>query len=375
MHSLSYNPYLMAEIKRYIEEKKGWISFAEFMHKALYEPGLGYYVAGARKFGEEGDFVTAPEISSLFSQCLANQCHQIMQSGDSILEFGAGTGKMAADILLALEEKNSLPKYYFILEVSPDLQACQTQHLQKKCPHLMNKVQWLSHLPAHFTGVVLANEVLDAMPVHIFEFENKTFFERGVVIHGDDFSWEKKKIESKDSVLYAALKALNEGLVKTFLNANEDQNQVDYFPNHYFSEICLAIYPWLKNLYQSIQRGSVILIDYGFLEHEYYHACRNQGTLMCHYRHQAHVDPFLHLGFQDITAHVDFSAVANAAEKLGFVVDQYLTQANFLISLGILDYKGEDSLTEQYTQAQALKKLLLPSEMGELFKVLILNKK
>ncbi len=344
-------------IKQAIQHKGGWISFAEFMQKALYEPGLGYYVAGAHKFGEDGDFVTAPEISSAFSRCLALQCQKFLQNDDAILEFGAGTGIMAADILLELEKQQSLPKYYFILEVSLDLQHRQQETLQRKCPHLCGRVQWLSQLPENFTGVVLANEVLDAMPVHVVEVQDGEYVEKGVAVENGEFIWKLKKYidprgERRSPFLPRAF-PLIEG---------------------YFSEICPAIHPWLENLYKTMKRGYVILIDYGFLEHEYYHPQRDQGTLMCHYRHRAHTNPFIHIGLQDITAHVDFSAVARAAEKCGFIVEDFTTQAKFLMPLGILD-PVDLPLAEQYQHAQALKKLLLPSEMGELFKVMALHKK
>jgi SAM-dependent MidA family methyltransferase len=348
----AHSAHLTQVIQTYIQQKGGWISFAEFMQKALYEPGLGYYVAGARKFGAEGDFVTAPEISPAFSQCLARQCQQVLDAASSILEFGAGTGVMAADILLALEKQQSLPKHYFILEISPDLQQRQQETLQQKCPHLFERVCWLSALPTEFEGVVLANEVLDAMPVHLFEMHDGEVLEKGVSLNGHDFAWKlERQIDGRGYWQSPSLPPI-EG---------------------YFSEICFAIHPWLEALYKAMKRGAILLIDYGFLEHEYYHPQRDQGTLMCHYRHRAHTDPFVNIGLQDITAHVDFSAVARAAENAGFIVENYTTQAKFLMSLGILN-PLDLPLKEQYQHAQALKKLLLPSEMGELFKVMVLGK-
>ena len=343
-------------VKRAIQQH-GWISFAEFMHCALYEPGLGYYVSGSRKLGAEGDFVTAPEISSSFSECLALQCQQVFEGLDapSILEFGAGSGIMAADILLTLEKNRQLPKHYYILEVSPDFQERQLQTLQKKCPHLLSLVSWLNELPKNFEGIALANEVLDAMPVHCFEIQKGEIFEKGVTISNDHFTWKT----NIDGGLVGAVPCacpLNDG---------------------YSSEICFAIKPWLEALYASMKRGVVLLIDYGFPEHEYYHPDRDQGTLMCHYRHHAHTDPFIYLGLQDITAHVDFTAVARAADYCGFSVSGYTNQANFLMAQGILSNTHIDLLNtrQQYAHSQAIKKLLLPSEMGELFKVIALSKK
>lgn len=354
----AHSERLIQHIKDKIQTN-GWISFAEFMQAALYEPGLGYYVSGSRKLGEDGDFITAPEISSAFSECLALQCQQIFSTlnNPSILEFGAGSGIMAADILLTLENKHALPESYFILEVSPELQERQYQTFQEKCPQLLSRITWLSELPKAFEGVVLANEVLDAMPVHCFEVHHGKKFERGVVVKENNFAWEAR-------------------LGANLCWYDSVERDAFFLENGYISEICFAIKPWLENLYSSLKRGVVLLMDYGFPAREYYHPDRNQGTLMCHYRHYAHIDPFIYVGIQDITAHVDFTAVARAADQCGFSILGYTNQANFLISLGILSNTECEALTttEQYVHAQAIKKLLLPSEMGELFKVIALGK-
>lgn len=358
LEAQAHSERLIQRLKDDIQQK-GWVSFAEFMHRALYEPGLGYYVSGTRKLGAEGDFITAPEISPVFSQCLALQCQQIFKelNAPSILEFGAGSGIMAAEILLALEKHQSLPQLYAILEVSPDFQLRQLETLQKKCPHLVHLVSWLSALPQAFEGVVLANEVLDAMPVHCFEMQNGGCYEKGVSVFEDQFVWKT----NLDDIFDVA-----PALPSSPLDLCEG----------YTSEICLAVQPWLEALYESIKCGVVLLIDYGFPAREYYHPNRDQGTLMCHYRHHAHSDPFLYLGLQDITAHVDFTHVARAADALGFTVSGYANQANFLMSLDILTHTKIDALTtqQQYSHAQAIKKLLLPSEMGELFKIIALHK-
>lgn len=369
----AHSERLTQRIKQAIEQH-GWISFTEFMHRALYAPGLGYYVSGSRKLGAEGDFITAPEISPTFSECLALQCQQVLNelkaegsssrglTAGSILEFGAGSGRMAADILLTLEQKQSLPEKYFILEVSPDFQERQRHTLQQKCPHLFALVAWLGELPKNFEGVVLANEVLDAMPVHCFEVQEGKFYEKGVSISDEKFVW-KTKVDRELGV--------GAGLVPAQPPCSPD------LPDGYSSEICFAIKPWLEALYASIKRGVVLFVDYGFPAHEYYHPDRDQGTLMCHYRHHAHTNPFVYIGLQDITAHVDFTAVAHAADQCGFSVLGYTNQANFLMALGILSNTKSDLLNTQqhYQYAQAIKKLLLPSEMGELFKVIALSKK
>lgn len=352
----AHSKRLIHGIKQAVQ-KFGWISFAEFMHRALYEPGLGYYVSGSRKLGAEGDFVTAPEISSSFSECLALQCQQVFAAleAPSILEFGAGSGMMAADILLTLEKNQQLPQNYYILEVSPDLHERQHHTLRTKCPHLLPLVSWLSELPRDFEGVVLANEVLDAMPVHCFEVQDGIFFEKGVIVLEDQFTWKIEKNVVLDVGAVPCACPLDNG---------------------YSSEICFAIKPWLEALYASMKCGVVLLIDYGFPEREYYHSERDQGTLMCHYRHHAHTDPFIYLGLQDITAHVNFTMVARAADQSGFYVSGYTNQANFLMSLGILSNTDNALLNtrQHYSHAQAIKKLLLPSEMGELFKVIALSK-
>ncbi len=366
----AHSERLTLPLKQYVQQQ-GWISFAEFMHRALYEPGLGYYVSGSRKLGAEGDFVTAPEIASAFSECFALQCQQIFGELDasSILEFGAGSGVMAADILLTLEKNQSLPQAYFILEVSPDLQERQQQTLQEKCPHLLSSVSWLKELPKDFEGVVLANEVLDAMPVHCFEVQNEKVLEKGVAVAGGEFIWQSKNGTP-------AQVGIQERLGPSLRWDDSGKIHGNIFVEGYYSEICLAIKPWLEALYSSMKRGVVLLVDYGFPEREYYHPDRDQGTLMCHYRHYAHTDPFIYPGLQDITAHVDFTAVASAAFEVGFKIVAYTNQANFLMSLGILSNTDTAMLDVQqhYKHAQAIKKLLLPSEMGELFKVIALQK-
>lgn len=347
--------------KAILAQDNQWLSFASFMQMALYEPGLGYYVAGMRKFGEQGDFVTAPEISSIFSQCLANQCQQVLtqlrnnhpEDECYILEFGAGSGIMAADILLSLASQNCLPDKYFILEVSPDLISRQQVLIQQKCPDLFSRVEWLSCLPkaGEFSGVVLANEVLDAMPVHLFTMEENNVIELGIKYENNEFFLAQNATEKLD---------LNLSAIR--------------LENGYCSEVCFAINPWLKDLSNAMARGVVLLIDYGFPESEYYHPQRNQGTLMCHYKHYAHADFLTHIGLQDITAHVDFTAVATAAQNTGFELSGFTTQADFLMAAGLQSLVMSEQVAERFQQAQEIKKLVLPSEMGELFKVIALSK-
>ncbi|MFA5625947.1 MAG: SAM-dependent methyltransferase [Thiohalomonadaceae bacterium] len=338
----------------------GAISFVHFMDLLLHSPGLGYYSAGARKLGVDGDFITAPELSPLFSRCVARHCAELLAElpTGGILEFGAGHGSMAADILLELEHLAALPGRYDILEISADLREQQRQTIAKRVPHLLSRVRWLERLPEKFIGVVLANELLDAMPVHRFRWQHGRIKELGVGWDGSAFVWTD---------LPASTPRLTERV--EILASCYD------WPQDYVSEINLAAEDWLQSLSDIVQQGTVLLFDYGFPVHEYYHPQRSAGTLMCHYRHRSHADPLILPGLQDITAHVDFSAMANAALQAGFDVLGFANQANYLIGNGLLGLAEEThDLREQLEVAAQLKRLLLPGEMGELFKVLALGR-
>lgn len=342
-----------------IKEKitaNGAMRFIDYMQLALYAPGLGYYSAGKNKFGREGDFVTAPEISPLFAQCLANQIEQalsVISSGD-ILEFGAGSGILAADLLLSLSHKNSLPRHYYIIEVSADLKDRQQQLLKQRVPQLFHKIIWLDQLPSLFNGVILANEVLDAMPVHKFKIDN------GIQEYYVD--WQNEKLS------WALLPGSD-----SCRNAVQKLNIE--FEEGYESEINVVLPAWINSLNAILNCGLILLIDYGFPSHEYYHPDRSSGTLMCHYHHHAHMEPLILTGLQDITAHVDFTAIARAAVDAGLEVSGYTTQANFLLGCRldkIISLHHESSL--QWQQSMQIKQLILPGEMGELFKVIALTK-
>lgn len=339
------------------------IPFSEFMRLTLYTPELGYYCRAKLPIGKGGDFVTAPEISPLFSQCLARQTQAILkelQHGD-ILEFGAGLGTLAADMLIYLEKENTLPTHYFILELSAPLKQAQYQQLHLACPHLLSRVIWLEQLPREFTGVVIANEVLDAMPVELVRLYDTYQQQAYVTYEAPHFKWQYQAIRDP-------------GLQQQALQIAATL-PVEILKKGYLSEVNPYIPPWIHSLNDSLKSGVAFIIDYGFLNAEYYHADRSQGTLMCHYQHQAHSDPLIHVGEQDITAHVDFSAVMEAAEKAGFTIAGYTPQAHFLLSLGLLELAANVTDTiKQYQLAQQIKYLTLPSEMGELFKVLALSK-
>ena len=360
--ALLHSQRLQQVIARHIEQQGGSIPFRDYMHMALYEPGLGYYSAGSRKLGADGDFITAPEISVLFSQCLANAIMPILQQDKqfSILEVGAGRGVMARDILQYLQQQQSLPQNYFILEVSADLRQRQQQILSELDKVLFQRVVWLDALPQHFRGVVLANELLDALPVTLFCKQQGSVHELDVAIQDNQFV-----LQSNTSN--------NERLQQRIHDIEHELQQL--LPDNYFSEVNFTAEDWITSIAEHVTEAVVLLIDYGHARQEYYHAQRQQGTLLCHYRHRAHADPFLYPGLQDITAHVDFSAMAQAAYQAGFEVAGYTTQASFLLSSGLLELSQQsDDAAQQLQLATQMRKLTLPQEMGETFKVLALRK-
>ena len=338
------------------------IPFSEFMQLALYTPNQGYYCRSQLPIGRQGDFVTAPEISPLFSYCVAKQSLEVLKQlgNGAILEFGAGLGTLACDVLLYLEKENALPKQYLILELSAPLKAMQQQTIQKRCPHLLSAVKWLEQLPDNFIGVIIANEVLDAMPVEIIRLSDVQREQACVAYDNNQFHWQYHSITNEELLTQA--------------NRIADLLPSDILKKGYVTEINRYITPWINSLYEILYQGVVLLIDYGFLQQEYYHPDRNQGTLMCHYQHHAHPNPLTHVGEQDITAHVDFSHVIDTAEKAGFTIRGFSPQAHFLLSLGLLEMVNTNNTLQQYEYAQQIKYLTLPSEMGQLFKVLALSK-
>ncbi len=342
-----------------------WLPFADFMNALLYTPNLGYYAGGAHKFGASGDFITAPEISPLFAQCVAKQAAQIfVKSAANVLEIGAGSGQFALDFLLSLEKENIALTSYQILELSGELAARQRDKITKEAPQFLPFVTWISALPNNFCGLIFANEVVDAMPVHLFVNGENGVLERGVAIENSaqnaQFIWADK----------APSKEVKEEAARLC--------QKYELPQNYVSEINLIAKDWLKSLANSLKQGAILLIDYGFSEREFYHPARVSGTLMCHYRHHSHIDPFYLPGLQDVTTHVDFTALANAAFASDLEVSAYTNQANFLINCGILaSLEYIEKTSEQIAYAKtvgAVQKLISPAEMGELFKVILLTK-
>jgi SAM-dependent MidA family methyltransferase len=349
-----------------IEQQGGKIPFIRYMELVLHAPGLGYYSAGAHKIGAAGDFITAPEISPLFSQCVARQCQQVMAGNGEmdILEVGAGSGAMACEVLRHLEKLDCLPDHYYILDLSADLRERQRTYLQQELPHLIDRIIWLDALPERFKGVVLANELLDAMPVHLLRFDPNQPTERYVGWNGERLTWCDGPLS--DARLEGAVDQI-------FQSCGKDE-----FDDEYVSEINLAAADWVRSIAAILEQGLVLLIDYGFPQREYYIPERKEGTVMCHYRHQAHSDPLILPGLQDVTAHVDFTAIAESAMNAGLDVAGYTTQAHFLLGAGLMEVLAEaaesSSDQQQVMQAQAIKTLTMPHEMGELFKVIALTK-
>lgn len=344
-----------------IDAAGGWIGFDCYMEMALYEPGLGYYAAGSRKLGAAGDFVTAPELTPLFGECLAVQCVQWFdQCVPEVLEFGAGSGALAARLLAALAAAGAAPRRYAILELSGELRERQRRTLAEQVPALLDRVDWLDVLPQRIEGVVLANEVLDAMPVRLFAARSGEVFERGVGRAGGSaqFAFADRPADA------AFAQRVREALGDAWDAASEGE---------YVSEIGEQAQAWVETVGARLVRGAMLLIDYGFPRAEYYHPQRSMGTLQCHYRHRVHGDPFVLPGLQDITAHVDFTAVNRAAQRAGLATLGYTSQARLLLDCGLLDrfaaLPREDTLAWT-RQAQAVQQLLSEAEMGELFKAI-----
>jgi SAM-dependent MidA family methyltransferase len=362
--ALAHSAALVARLREAISRRGGCIPFRDFMSRVLYEPGLGYYSAGAAKFGPAGDFITAPEISPLFSYCIARQCGQVlaMHPGGVILELGAGSGNMACHILRALRDADCVPSRYWILEPSADLRDRQRRLISESVPDFMDRVTWLDALPDEpFVGMILANEVLDALPVTRVVLRSGKIYELGVAWHGDGFAW--RRCEATEQLQARALDvlAVDKGLL----------------PDGYRTEINTDLPGWLAAVTARLEAGAMLAVDYGYSRREYYHPQRVDGTLICHYRHRAHSDPFFHPGLQDISASVEFSAVAEAGRACGLELAGFNTQAHFLMGCGINDLIATECRTNpvRLTQlSREAKYLMLPGELGERFKVIALSR-
>jgi SAM-dependent MidA family methyltransferase len=361
--ALAQSEALVAQVRAELEAAGGWLPFDRYMERALYAPGLGYYSGGARKFGLRGDdgsdFVTAPEMSPLFATTLARPLAEALQTSGTreLMEFGAGTGKLAAGLLNALDALGVEFDSYSIVDLSGELRERQRETIEAAVPALAAKVRWLDALPEQFEGVVIGNEVLDAMPVRLFAFTGGAWHERGVTWRDETFAFDDRLVsEAADIALLAEIETAG----------------VDYV-----TETHDAARAFTRTICTMLARGAAFFIDYGFPRHEYYHEQRAQGTLMCHYRHRAHGDPFVYPGLQDITAHVEFTGIAEAGVEAGADLLGFTSQARFLLNAGITETLSALDPTDTakfLPAANAVQKLLSEAEMGELFKVIAFSR-
>lgn len=355
--AIAHSRHLAELIIARIEQAGGVIGFDEYMQMALYQPGYGYYAGATTSFGAGGDFVTAPEISSLFGQCIAGQLSDLIDQGlaPQILEFGAGSGRLCADLVEALPRLER----YRILDLGAELKSRQQEYLDRRlAPELFHKIEWLYELPQGFDGIVVANEVLDAMPVRRVVRRDR-WRELGVTFDGRRFDWRER---DADEIVLSSIQRI--------------EDRVGELPHNYRSEINLHYRPWFEALAAACNSAVALLVDYGYEQPDYYHPQRGDGTLICHYRHRVHSDPFVYPGLQDITAFVDFDACADAAEAAGFRALGLVSQARFLLANGLLEAADELSRNadsrQQLALAQQVRMLSLPQEMGEKFKLLAL---
>lgn len=363
MHESAHAARVLEVIRERIAAAGGWLPFDQYMQLALYEPGLGYYSAGAHKLGAAGDFTTAPEVSPLFGRCLARHCAQVLAGtgGGDVVELGAGSGRLAFDLLIAMQDLGAPPERYRILEVSADLRQRQ-QHLLRSLPaSLATRVEWLDAPPdIPWRGAMLANEVLDALPVSCFSWRDGEVLERGVATDtAGALAWSER----------AAPMPLRAEVQR--LRADADM----VWPSGYQSELCQRVAPWVSELTRTLAHGVALFIDYGLPRREYYGADRIAGTLRCHLRHRSHDNPFALPGLEDITAWVDFTRVAEAGDAAGLEVLGYTTQAALLLGLGVEQQVAQ--ATDEPTRirrASEARRLLMPEEMGENFKAIALGR-
>ena len=356
----THSARMQEKLHSMIKANGGRIPFETYMNACLFQPQLGYYRCGTEKFGAGGDFITAPEISPLFAQCLARFKIQI-DVVNHILEVGAGSGKLAAGILGFLAQHAALPEHYYILELSQELRQRQQQTIRDLVPDVIERVTWLDDIPEQFNGLVIANELLDAMPVRRFRLKEQKVFEQYVTWHDGVLCYED--VVSNDQRL----------LERVDLLVKECQLDTN---SNYLSEINFVAEDWIQTVGERLQSAVVLLIDYGYPRSAYYHPQRHMGTLMCHFQHRAHPDPLILPGIQDITTHIDFTAMADAALAAGMDVAGFTTQGYFLMNMGVLNALdvSQQQTAEYVMLANEIKRLTLPGEMGEHFKVLSLAK-
>lgn len=347
----------------------GPLPFSQYMERCLYAPGLGYYSAGKTKFGAAGDFVTAPELGELFAHCVVNAVQPTLAMlGDDadFLELGGGSGAFAEAALKALAAGGTLPRQYLILEPSADLRERQRERLRANLPAELNaRVQWLDRPPEQdWRGVLFANEVIDALPVTRFSVRDGEVFEEYVVLDGEGRL--RRTDRPADALVAAAVRHVERDLGSEFADG-------------YRSEILPQLPYWIQAVAGSLTVGLMLFVDYGYVRREFYLPERDDGTLMAHYRHHAHNDPLYLPGLNDLTASVDFTALAEAGNSAGFGVAAYLPQAQFLIGAGLQDiFESEQAKIadehSRYRLAQQAKRLMLPDQMGERFQAMLLTR-
>lgn len=360
--SLDHSLLVREQLIQHINTRDGWISFEEFIDFVMYKPGLGYYSAGAEKIGHSGDFTTAPEISKLFGMALANQITPILDhyQSPSIIEIGAGTGKLAFDIMRQLNDYQVNFDRYYILELSADLKQRQQSMLSHLPTKTLNKIVWLDSIPVDsIDGVIIANEVIDALPFTRFKSQNGQVYELGISVE-DNQLIEQPRLA--DEILSNTVDSIAKEIGMTFQDG-------------YTSEIRINFGSWFRTIESMLSSGSIFFVDYGYSRQEYYDEERTNGSMICHYRNVAHEDPLSNLGIQDISASVDFSQLADVALQRNIEVGFFTSQADFLINaeiLGVIESVIDEGLKMRLTQE--VKQLLLPNQMGEVFKCMLLNK-
>jgi len=370
--ALALNEGLISLIMQAIADNGGSISFADFMNRALYTPTLGYYQNQLTKIGSRGDFITAPELGCYFADSIANSLADFIKSqreaeDRQLLEIGAGSGALAFDLMQRLDQLDALPQRYFILEPSAELQARQQSHLKGLKPELFARISWLTDLPQQFRGVMIANEVVDAIACERIRLVNQRWHQLGVAC-------------KDDKLIEVDLGEMESAQLPLYLQSLDTQQLAAMgYVEGYQTECRPMIAGWIKRLSKSLDQGAILLFDYGYHQTDYYHPQRHLGSLKCFIQHHSHDDPYCLVGLQDITAHVDFTHLATVASEQQLEVQGFTSQAGFLLENGITELPPKQSAAgseqDRYRQSQQLQKLLLPGQMGEVIKVMLLSKK
>ena len=361
--SLNQSKLVSDFIRSKIKESHGMISFKEFMHYATYAQDIGYYSGDSLNFGKCGDFITAPEESVIFGHSIAKHCASIIESiaNASIVEFGAGSGSLAISLLKKMQEMNIKPRNYFIIDISEDLINRQKQKISKDIPELSSLVHWVTKMPENFQGIVIANEVADALPFERFIRADDEVLQVCVTADENRFAYD----------VIPADKKLNNYVISL------EQKNGNRLKNDYLSEVSFEAEQWVKNIARNIDRGMLMIFDYGVSRKEYYSPDKDRGWTQCHFKHYAHNEPLIYPGIQDITTWVDFSLLAEAANSQGMKINGFLNQSQFIINSGIInELENFDQMDtkQQLTLTRQIKLLTLPNQMGENFKCLSLTK-